>query len=86
MNVMLTCLVGDIFLGSIDITGNKKNKAYIAGKLKEYIEEVGPLNVVQLCSDNASAMLGALDMVIEEYPHIYKQGCAAHILDLLLED
>ena len=31
-------------------------------------------------------MLGAVDKVIETYPHIYKQGCAAHALDLLLED
>ena len=31
-------------------------------------------------------MLGAVDKVIETYPHIYKQGCAAHTLDLLLED
>ena len=31
-------------------------------------------------------MLGALDSVVETYPHIYKQGCAAHALDLLLED
>jgi len=42
--------------------------------------------VVQICSDNASAMLGAMDKVVEEYPHIYKQGCAAHIIDLFLED
>ena len=86
MNVMLSCPVGDIFLGSIDTTGNKKDKTYIAGKLKQYIEAVGPQNVVQVCSDNASAMLGALDQVVDEYPHIYKQGCAAHIIDLLLED
>src|SRR5579875_1745593 len=86
MNIMLVCPVGDIFIGSIDTTGMQKNQGYIAGKLKEYIEEVGPHNVVQICTDNASAMLGAMDKVVEEYPHIYKQGCAAHIIDLLLED
>ena len=36
--------------------------------------------------DNATNMLGVLDSVIETYPHIYKQGCIAHALDLLLED
>jgi len=86
MNVMLVCPVGDIFLGSIDTTGNKKDKGYIAEKMKENIEAVGPHNVVQICSDNASAMLGAMDEVVRDYPHIYKQGCAAHIMDLLLED
>ena len=86
MNVMLVCPVEDILLGSIATTGNKKDKEYIAEKLKEYIEAVGPHNVVQICSDNASAMLGAMDKVVEDFLHIYKQGCAAHIIDLLLED
>ena len=86
MNVMLVYPIGNIFLGSIDTTGEKKNQEYIAGKLKEYIDEVGPHNVVQICTDNASAMLGAMDKVVEHYPHIYKQGCAAHIIDLMLED
>ena len=40
----------------------------------------------QICTDNAANMLGAVDKVIKTYPHIYKQGCAAHALDLLLED
>ena len=40
----------------------------------------------QICTDNAANMLGAVDKVIETYPHIYKQGCAAHALDLLLKD
>ncbi len=43
---MLVCPVGDVFLGSIDTTGNKKDKGYIVGKLKEYIEAVEPHNVV----------------------------------------
>ena len=44
------------------------------------------MKVSQICTDNAANMLGAVDKVIETYPHIYKQGCAAHALDLLLED
>jgi hypothetical protein len=27
-----------------------------------------------------------LDDLVRTYPHLYKQGCCAHILDLLLED
>ena len=38
MNIMLSCPTGDIFLGSVDISGNKKTKEYIAGKLKKVIE------------------------------------------------
>jgi hypothetical protein len=86
MNVMLLCLAGDIFLGSIDTTGNKKTKAYIAIELKKFIKDVGPRFVTQICTDNATNMLGAMDDIVTTYPHISKQGCAAHALDLILED
>ena len=86
MNIMLSCPAGDIFLGSIDTSGNKKTKEYIAGELKKFIEQIGPMRVSQICTDNAANMLGAVDKVIETYLHIYKQRCAAHTLYLLLED
>ena len=38
MNIMLSCLAGDIFLGLVDTSGNKKTKEYIAGELKRFIE------------------------------------------------
>jgi hypothetical protein len=36
MNVMLVCPTGDIFIGSVDTTGHKKTKEYIAGELRTY--------------------------------------------------
>ena len=86
MNVMLLCPTGDIFLGSIDTTTNKKMKAYIATKLKMFIEDVGPRFMTQICTDNATNMLGAMDDIVMTYPHISKQGCVAHALNLMLED
>jgi hypothetical protein len=64
MNVMLSCPAGDIFLGSIDMTGNKKTKAYIATELK-FIEDIGPRFVTQICTDNATNMLGAMDDIFK---------------------
>jgi hypothetical protein len=86
MNVMLSCPAGDIFLGSIDTIGNKKTKAYIATELKKLIEDVGPRFVTQICTDNATNMLGTMDDIVTTYPHIFKQGCATYALDLMLED
>ena len=80
MNVMLCCLARNIFVDLVDISGNKKTKEYIVGELKRYIEEIGPMQVNQICLDNAANMLGALDNVVKTYPHIYKQRCAAHAL------
>jgi hypothetical protein len=31
-------------------------------------------------------MLGAMDDIVATYPHIFKQGCVAHVLDFMLED
>ena len=45
MNIMLSCPAGDIFLGSVDTSGNKKTKEYIAGELKRFIEQIEPMKV-----------------------------------------
>ena len=44
------------------------------------------MQVSQICIDNVANMLGALDNVIDTYPHIHKQRCAAHVLNLILKD
>jgi hypothetical protein len=31
-------------------------------------------------------MLGAIDDIVTTYPHVFKQGCITHALDLILED
>ena len=42
MNVMMSCPAGDVFLGSIDTSGEKKSMRYIADQLKVFIDKVGP--------------------------------------------
>jgi hypothetical protein len=86
MNVMMSCPAGDVFLGSIDTTSQKKTMHYIADQMKVYIEKVDPKYVTQVCTDNAANMLGALQDITRTYPHIFAQGCMAHALDLMLED
>ena len=83
---MLVCPAGDVFLGLVDTTGEKKDIAYTTNMLAQYVDEIGSKNIVQLCTDNAAVMTGALKSLQERYPHMYTQGCAAHIMDLLLED
>jgi hypothetical protein len=84
--LMLVCPLGDVFTSSIDMSDHKKTKEYIANEFKSYIEAVGPNNVTQIYSYNASTILGAMDEVVAAYLHLYKQGCFAYILDLFLED
>ena len=55
-------------------------------ELKLSIEAVGLNNVIQTCTINVNAMLGALDELVAMYLHLYKQGCYVHILDFFLKD
>ena len=44
------------------MTRNKKTKAYIVVQLKKYIEEVGPIIVTQICTNNFMNMLSAMNI------------------------
>jgi Protein of unknown function (DUF 659)/hAT family C-terminal dimerisation region len=86
LNVVQCGTKGDVFLGTIDTTGNHKDHIYIAAQIHPFIQLIGSENVVQVCTDNAPVMASAGRDVMQSNPHIYVQGCAAHCLDLLLED
>lgn len=86
VNAMLVTPAGELFLGAVDTTGKEKTAMYMASIMVKFIKQVGPENVVQVCTDNASVMINASRLVVEDYPHIFIQGCATHAMDLLLED
>lgn len=86
INAMLVTPAGELFLGAVDTTGIPKTAEYMASIMLKFIKQVGPENVVQVCTDNASVMLNAMELVQNEYPHIFIQGCATHAMDLLMED
>jgi hypothetical protein len=67
--------LGEEFLGAIDTSGHRMDVVYIADVIKRYLIEVGPQNVLQVCTINASMMRKAVSIVQEEWPHLYFQGC-----------
>ena len=77
---------GDVFLGTIDTTGNYKDHTYVATQILFFVQKVGANNVVHICTNNALVMSSAACDVMRLNPHMYIQGCAGHCLDLLLED
>lgn len=85
-NAMIVSPAGEHFLGSVDTSGHKKTAEYQASIIEKYIEEIGPKNVVQIATDNASVMKAAADIITAKYGHIYFQGCAVHAMNLLLGD
>jgi hypothetical protein len=86
LNMMCVSPAGEEFLGAIDTSGHMKDAIYIANVIKRYLIEVGPENIVQVCTDNAKVMRKAVSIVQQQWPHLYFQGCMAHALNLLLQD
>ena len=64
----------------------QKGVQYLANVLEHFIEMIGPSNVVQLYTDNASVNLAVVTLVQQKYPHIFFQGCIVHALNLLLKN
>jgi hypothetical protein len=85
LNFMAVTEDGPMFLRSINTEGEVKSKEYIRDKLCEIIEAVGPANVVQVITDNASNCRGAGLLVQERYSHIFWTPCVVHTLNLALK-
>ncbi|XP_073024697.1 uncharacterized protein [Primulina eburnea] len=77
---------GTIFLESVDASGFSHTGLKLFDLLEKYVEKIGPKNVVQLVTDNASANISAGKYLTIRFPHIFWTPCAAHCLDLMLED
>ena len=75
-----------LYYGYKDTKGVSQTSKRIAEDISEVIEEIGKNKVVALVSDNASNMRGAWSIIEKNYPHIFANGCAAHVLNLLIQD
>ena len=54
--------------------------------MDQVVEEVGVANVVQIITDNASNYVLAGKLLEEKLKTIFWTTCAAHCIDLMLED
>ncbi len=84
LNVICSNPAGQFFVKNIDTTGKEKTKEYIAEQACLMIEAEGAENVVLLIMDGACR--SSFPLINGEYPHIICMICAAHSIDLLLED
>lgn len=86
MNLVVHSAHGVCFLDSVDCSGERKDGKYIFDLVDKCIEEIGEANVVQVVTDNASVNTAAASLLTAKRPSIFWNGCAAHCLDLMLED
>jgi hypothetical protein len=86
MNLVVHSSHGVLFLDSVDCSGDRKDGKYIFDLVDRYIEEIGEEHVVQVVTDNASVNTTAASLLTAKRPSLFWNGCAAHCLDLMLED
>ncbi len=86
LNIMLACPNGDVFIGSIDTTKERKDAHYICNALGWYIKTIKVDNIIQICTNNVLNMKSVINLQIHRFPSLYFQSYATHCLNLLLED
>ncbi|XP_059077215.1 uncharacterized protein LOC131068578 isoform X1 [Cryptomeria japonica] len=75
-----------VFLKSIDASNEVKNAETLCNMLDEVVMDVGVQNVIQVVTDNAAAYVAAGRLLMARHLTLFWSPCAAHCLDLLLED
>jgi hypothetical protein len=86
INFLANSPAGTFFLGSVDASSEVANAEMLADLLETQIDKIGKEYVVQVVTDNGSNFKAAGRILMERIPHLFWTPCAAHCLDLMLED
>ena len=86
INIIAANSRGAMFLYAEDFSGIEKTGKAIADFLLKAIEEVGPLNVIQVVTDNAANCKLAGKEVQKVHKHIFWSPCVVHTLNLIFKD
>ncbi|CAL5365059.1 unnamed protein product [Camellia sinensis] len=86
ISFLVNCLRGTVFVESVDASSYSKDGQKLFELLDKFVEKVGKENVVQVITDSVAANVLAGRFLEVKYEHLYLTPCAAHCLDLMLED
>ncbi|GAU41171.1 hypothetical protein TSUD_89670, partial [Trifolium subterraneum] len=86
LNFLVHSPKGTVFLKSIDASDITKTADKILKMIDDVVQEVGEENVVQIVTDNAANYKAAGKLLMEKRSNLYWTPCAAHCIDLMLED
>ncbi|RVW79581.1 hypothetical protein CK203_051710 [Vitis vinifera] len=86
VNFLVNCSKGTMFMQSIDASSMIKTGEKMFELLDKWVEQVSEENVIQVKTDNHSSYMMAGRLLELKRPHLYWTPCAAHYLDLMLED
>ncbi|XP_057744932.1 uncharacterized protein LOC130962782 [Arachis stenosperma] len=85
-NFLVNSPKGTFFLYSLDTSDISKTTDKVVKILEDAVEFVGEENVVQIVTDNAANYKAAGEKLMETRKKLYWTPCAAHCIDLILED
>ncbi|XP_059669550.1 uncharacterized protein LOC132314745 [Cornus florida] len=86
LNFLVNSPRGTMFIESIDTSSFSKDGDKMFDLLNKFVNRIGIANVVQVVTNSESSNKYAGRMLEKEHPHLYWTPCAAHCLDLMLED
>lgn len=86
INYLVNSPEGTFFLGSSNVSSESLTAKLVAELLEEQINAIGKELVVQVVTDNGSNYKAAGRILMEKIPTLFWTPCAAHCLDLMLED
>ena len=85
MNLCTNCAEGTEFISSKEMSDVSHTSEVIFELVDKAIDDLGPENVVQVVTDNASNNMGAKKLLLEKRPQIFWTSCAAHTINLMLQ-
>ena len=86
INFLVNSPAGTWFMKSIDASDTIKNGELMFKYLDEMVQEIGEENVVQVITNNASNYVNARMRLMKKMRRLWRTLCAAHYIDLMLED
>jgi hypothetical protein len=86
INFLVYCPKGTVFIKSVDASQHCKTADMLFKLFKEVVLYVGADNVVQFITDNAANYVAAGKLLEKEFPKLYWSPCAAHCINLMLQD
>jgi len=86
INFLANSPAGTFFLGSVDASSEIANAQMLADLLEQQVDKIGKEYVVQVVTDNGANFKAAGRILMERIPHLFWTPCAAHCLNLLLQD